>query len=107
MQSNRYADLFLQRLLETPRETNYTTQTVSRSGLEAARGAPAAVGSQEEGEEEMGEGEGRKKGGGNPKGRRKKKKQQQQQQQQQEAAAAADAAAEGGAGGGEEGKTEL
>ena len=39
MKSNRYADMLLQRLLQTPRTTNYTTQTVSRQALADARSA--------------------------------------------------------------------
>ena len=39
MKSNRYSDMLLQRLVQTPRTTNYTTQKVSRQALADARSA--------------------------------------------------------------------
>lgn len=79
MSSNRYADMLLQRLLETPRSTNYTTQKVSRQALADAR----SVGNRGEGDvEKTSDSEKRR-----AKGRRKQK-----QKQRQAKEAAVDAA---------------
>jgi hypothetical protein len=83
MKSNRYADMLLQRLLQTPRTTNYTTHTVSRQALADARSAGrGATG----GEELPMDSE--KRGA---KSRRKQKQKQKQKKLQAEEAAAASA----------------
>lgn len=80
MKSNRYADMLLQRLLETPRTTNYTTHKVSRQALADARGG---VGGSAAAAEETSPGT-EKRGA---KSRRKQKQQQKKRQAEEEAAA--------------------
>lgn len=74
MKSNRYADMLLQRLVETPRKTNYTTHKVSRRALADAHSTSDRRGGDTDAPRDS-----EKRGS---KGRRKQKQKDKQEQRQ-------------------------